>query len=335
MKVAVYRGNDDIRLEERPRPVAGEGELVFRVRASGVCGSDVLEWYRKPKAPLVLGHEVAGEVVEVGAGVAQYAEGDRIVATHHVPCGACRYCRAGQEPVCETLRTTHFDPGGFAEYVRLPAINVRLGTFALPAGVSFEEGSFVEALACVIRGQRVVGGVSGKRVAILGSGMSGMLHLLWAKARGAERVACTDVHPFRLAAASRAGADTVVDGRAPDAGAAIGPADVVVVATAAPQAMAQAFSIADRGGAILVFALVPPGTSMTLPAHALWARGVSIVPSYAGPPADMREALDAIAAKEIDVLSLVTHRLSLERTAEAFRLVAQASDSMKVLVLPH
>ena len=334
MKVAVYRGNDDIRIEERPRPVAGEGEIVFRVRASGVCGSDVLEWYRKPKAPLVLGHEVAGEVVEAGPGVAGFAVGDRIVATHHVPCGVCHYCRAGQEPVCETLRTTHFDPGGFAEFVRLPAINVRLGTFPLPEGVSFEEGSFVEALACVIRGQRVVGGVAGKRVAILGSGMSGMLHLLWAKARGAARVVCTDVHPYRRAAASRAGADAVVDALTAEAPEKIGPADVVVVATAAPAAMEQAFSIVDRGGAILVFALVAPGTVLSFPAHALWARGVSIVPSYAGPPAEMRLALAAIAAREVDVGPLVTHRLPLAQTAEAFRLVALASDSMKVIVLP-
>ena len=329
MKVAVYRANDDIRIEDRERPVAGAGELVVRVRASGVCGSDVLEWYRRPKAPLVLGHEVAGEVVEVGPGLAGFATGDRIVATHHVPCGACRYCRAGQEPVCETLRTTHFDPGGFAEYVRLPAINVRLGAFALPPHVSFEEGSFVEPLACVVRGQRVAGGVEGKRVAILGSGMSGMLHLLWAKAHGAERVVCTDVHPFRRDAARRAGADEVVDARAT-----LGPADLVVVATAAPEAITQACTIVDRGGAILVFALVAPGTSLTLPAHDLWARGVSIVPSYAGPPADMREALDAIAAGKVDVLSLVTHRLPLAQTAEAFRLVAAAGDSMKVLVLP-
>lgn len=333
MKVAVYRSNDDIRIEERPRPVAGEGEVVFRVRASGVCGSDVLEWYRRPKAPLVLGHEVAGEVVETGPGVEGFAAGDRIVTTHHVPCGACRYCRSGQEPVCETLRTTHFDPGGFAEYVRLPAINVRLGTLPLPEGVSFEQGTFVEPLACVIRGQRIVGGVAGKRVAILGSGMSGILHLLWAKARGAERVVCTDVHPFRRAAASGAGADAVVDARAAEA-AEIGPADLVVVATAAPEAMAQAFSIIDRGGAILVFALVAPGSSLTLPAYDLWARGVSIVPSYAGPPADMRLALDAIAAKEVDVAPLVTHRLPLGRIAEAFQLVARAAESMKVIILP-
>jgi L-iditol 2-dehydrogenase len=331
VKVAVYRSNDDIRIEDHPDPVAGPGEVVFRVRASGVCGSDVMEWYRVPKAPLVLGHEVAGEIVEVGEGVAGFREGDRIVATHHVPCGTCRYCATGREPSCDTLRTTHFDPGGFAERVRLPAINVRRGTLAIPGPMSFEEATFVEPLACVVRAQRVAGGVAGKTVAILGSGMSGLLHLKWARAQGAVRVVCTDVHPFRLEAARKAGADDVLDART---GAVVPPSDVVIVCTAAPQAMRQAIEAAGRGGVILVFALVPPGFEVGLPAHELWARGVSIVPSYAGPPADMEAALAAIASREVEVASLITHRLPLARTAEAFRLVAAASDSMKVIVLP-
>ena len=329
MKVAVYRSNDDIRIEERPRPVAGAGEIVFRVRASGVCGSDVMEWYRVPKAPLVLGHEVAGEIVDVGDGIEDFGPGDRIVATHHVPCGSCHYCATGREPVCETLRTTHFDPGGFSELVRLPAINVRLGTFRLPEGMSFDEGTFVEPLACVIRAQRVAGGVAGKTVAILGSGMSGLLHLMWARARGASRVVCTDIHPYRLGAARRAGADDVLDAHA-----SLPKSDVVIVCTAAPAAMIQAFDAVDRGGVVLVFALVPPGSAVQLPAFELWSRGVAIVPSYAGPPADMRAAIEAIQARRVDVASLVTHRLPLERTAEAFRLVAAAQDSMKVLVVP-
>ncbi|HJQ99605.1 MAG TPA: alcohol dehydrogenase catalytic domain-containing protein [Candidatus Polarisedimenticolaceae bacterium] len=331
MKVAVYRNNDDIRIEDRPRPMAGAGEIVFRVRASGVCGSDVMEWYRVPRAPLVLGHEVAGEIEEVGAGIEDFRPGDRIVATHHVPCGSCHYCMTGREPVCETLRTTHFDPGGFSELVRLPAINVRLGTFRLPEGVSFDEGTFVEPLACIIRAQRVAGGVAGKTVLILGSGMSGLLHLMWARTRGASRVVCTDVHPYRLEAARRAGADEVLDASAPGG---LPTCDVVIVCTAAPSAMTQAFDAVDRGGVVLVFALVPPGSAVQLPAFELWSRGVSIVPSYAGPPADMRAAIEAIAAKRVDVASLVTHRLPLERTAEAFRLVAAAQNSMKVLVIP-
>jgi L-iditol 2-dehydrogenase len=206
--------------------------------------------------------------------------------------------------------------------------------------VSFEDGTFVEPLACVIRGQRVAGGVSGRTVALLGSGMSGLLHLHWAKARGAERVVATDVHPFRLEAARRAGADAVIDASTQDVPRAIRnanggrPADLVVVCTGAPEAMAQAFASVDRGGTILPFALVPPGTTLALPLHDLLARGVSIVPSYSGPPAEMREALDAIAARQVDLRPLVTHRLPLERTAEAFRLVAAAGDSLKVLVLP-
>lgn len=340
MKVAVYHSNRDVRIEERAEPVAGEGELVFRVRASGVCGSDVMEWYRKPKAPLVLGHEVAGEVVAVGPHLAGFIPGDRIVTTHHVPCEACRYCRAGRHPVCETLRTTHFDPGGFSELVRVPEANVRRGTFALPDHVSFEAASFVEPLACVARGQRVAGGVEGRTVAILGSGVSGLLHLLWARAGGAERIAMTDVHPFRLAAARRAGADATIDAREEAVPRALRAAlggrgvDLVVVATAEPSAVADAFRCVDRGGTILLFALFPPGQTHDLPLHDLTRDGIAVVTSYAGPPADMRTALDALAGGRVDVAPLVTHRLPLERAGEAFRLVAEAGECLKVLLVP-
>lgn len=331
MKAAVYRSNTDVRIEEVPRPTAGPGELVFRVMASGVCGSDVMEWYRKPKAPLVLGHEVAGEVVEVGAHLTGFREGDRIVATHHVPCGECRYCLAGHESVCDLLRTTRFDPGGFAEYVRLPAVNVAKGTFPVPNSVTYEEASFVEPLACVIRGQRIAGGAKGKTVAVLGSGMSGLLHLQWAKATGAARTIATDVHPFKLDYARRIGADVVLDaGRERDVPA----ADLVIVSTAAVSAVTQALRSVDRGGAVLFFAVPEPGVTVPFPLFDLWRDGVTLVHSYAGPPADMRAALDALAAREIDVAALITHRLPLEEAAEAFRLVAEGAESIKVIVEP-
>ena len=341
MRAAVYYGNRDIRVEERPAPHAGAGELVFRVMASGVCGSDVMEWYRLAKAPVVLGHEVAGVVEEVGAGLAGFASGDRIVTTHHVPCDACRYCLAGHHPVCEMLRTTHFDPGGFAELIRLPAPHVARGTFAVPEHVSFEEASFVEPLACVVRGQRVAGGVEGKAVAVLGAGMSGLLHVAWAKAHGASRLLATDIHPFRLAAARRAGADVAIDARREDVAARIQeenagrPADLVIVATAAVAALGHAVHAVDRGGTILVFALFPPGVTFPFPVHELGRDGITVAHSYAGPPADMRIAIDAIAAGTIDVASLITHRLGLAETGEAFRLVVEAGESLKVIVEPQ
>jgi L-iditol 2-dehydrogenase len=341
MRAAVYYSNRDVRLEDRPRPVAGPGELVFRVMASGVCGSDVLEWYRLPKAPIVLGHEVAGEVVEIGPGLAGFAVGDRIVTTHHVPCNECRYCRAGHHPVCDMLRATSFDPGGFAEYVRLPAANVARGTFAIADHVSYDEASFVEPLACVSRGQRVAGHVDGKSVAVLGSGISGLLHILWAKAHGAKTIVASDIHPYRLDAARRAGAVAAIDARQPDVAERIRDAndgrsaDLVIVCTAAMTAIGHALHVVDRGGTILFFALFPPGATFPFPMYELAKDGISIVHSYAGPPADMRVALDAIAARTVDASSLITHRLSLAETGEGFRLVEAAGESLKVIVRPQ
>ena len=154
MRVAVWYNNKDVRVEERPVPQIGPGEILVRIEASGICGSDVMEWYRKDKVPLVLGHEVAGVIEKIGTEVTDYKVGDRVAVTHHVPCFSCHYCKGGHETVCETLqRGTHFYPGGFAEYVRVPAVNVQYGTFPIPEGVSFEEASFTEPLACVLRGQ--------------------------------------------------------------------------------------------------------------------------------------------------------------------------------------
>ena len=157
MRVAVYYSNKDIRIEEMPRPKIGSGELLVEVMASGICGSDVMEWYRIKKSPRVLGHEIAGIIAEVGAGVKNYKVGDRVFVSHHVPCNTCYYCRSGFHTVCETLRSTNYDPGGFAEYLRVPEINVKNGTFLLPDELSFEEGTFIEPLGCVVRGQRIAG----------------------------------------------------------------------------------------------------------------------------------------------------------------------------------
>ena len=321
-------------------PRIGPGEVLLRVSASGVCGSDVMEWYRRPLAPLVPGHEVAGLVEKVGAGVEPFQPGDRVVATHHVPCNDCRFCRTDRHSVCETLHSTSFDPGGFAECVRLPAINVERGTFLLPESVGFEEGSFVEPLACVVRGQRIAGLRSDDSVAVLGSGISGILHIQLARARGASLIVATDTRAYRLEAARRFGADIALaaDGdvvekvREANRGQLI---DQVVVCTGARSAMEQALQLVERGGTILFFAPLTPGQTLDVPVNRLWKRGVTIVHSYAGPPDDMRTALELIAARDIDVTSMVTHRMELARTQEAFGLVAEAGDSLKVIVEPQ
>src|SRR4030067_240532 len=210
MRVAMYHHSREVMSEKIPTPRIGPGELLVKVLASGICGSDVMEWYRIKKAPRVLGHEIAGEIVEVGQGVDQYKVGDRVFVSHHVPCNTCRYCLNGFHPLCDTLRTTNFDPGGFAEYLRVPKINVDRGVFILPDGVSFEDGVFIEPLACVLRGQRLAKFKPGQSVFVIGSGISGVLHIALARASGARCIIASDISEYRLKAARQFGVDEAI-----------------------------------------------------------------------------------------------------------------------------
>jgi L-iditol 2-dehydrogenase len=340
MRAAVYYNNSDVRLEEVPRPTIGADEILVKVMASGICGSDVLEWYRSKKAPIVLGHEIAGIIDAVGENVDGFAAGDRVFVSHHVPCNTCRYCSAGNHTVCETLHTTNFDPGGFAEYIRVPAINVAIGTFKLPDGMSFDEGTFVEPLGCVIRGQRTAGGCDGKTVLVMGSGISGLLHIVLARATGAERVIATDINPYKLGRALELGAHHAIDARDDvpsrvtecngDRG-----ADLIVVCTGAMSAFRDAMVSVDRAGSILCFATTEPGDDLEVPINTFWRNSVTILSSYAAAPRDLEEAIEVIADGMVDVNPLITHRYPLERAGEAFRMMAGGHESIKILLYPH
>lgn len=342
MRVAMYYRNNDVRLEELPRPEVGPGELLVKIQASGICGSDVMEWYRLHKAPLVLGHEIAGEVIEVGPGVKRFQVGDRVTATHHVPCFTCHYCRSGHETVCDTLLSgTHFDPGGFCEYVRLAAVNVERGTWKLPDEVSFDQATFVEPLACVLRGQRHAGVRPAASVLVLGSGISGLMHVSLAAASGAGLIVATDLNEYRLAAAKRFGADAALradqdvaerfremnNGRG---------ADVVIVCATAESVFLQAMAAVGRGGTILFFAPTMAGVTIPLSVNDLfWRRDVTITTTYAGSPADCTEALELIHRQRVPVADMITHSFGLAEAGEGFRLVAEAGDCIKVIIHPQ
>jgi L-iditol 2-dehydrogenase len=337
----MYYSNSDVRLEEAPKPEVTSGELLMRVHASGVCGSDVMEWYRKDRVPLVLGHEVAGEIVEIGEGVVDFAAGDRVVAAHHVPCGDCHYCAAGHHTVCDTLRSTHFHPGGFAEYVRLPEINVRLGTFMIPDGLSYEEASFTEPVACVLRSHRLVNLKESATVLVFGSGISGILHIHMANQLKGCKVIATDVSDYRLETARRFGAAEAINAGdyTPEklrelAGGCL--ADLVVLCTGAPQAVEQGLRSVERGGTVLFFAAAGRDDRIPLPINDIfWRSEVTLTSSYAGSPQDYQDALDLIGGGRLNVKDMITHRLPLERTQEGFRLVAEADKSVKVIIEPQ
>jgi len=339
MRVAMYYNNRDVRPQEMPVPQIGAGELLIRTRASGICGSDLMEWYRIKKAPLVLGHEITGEVVEVGAGIQDFKIGDRVFSSHHVPCGECRYCMAGHQSVCELLRTTHFDPGGFAEYIRVPRINVELGTLRIPDSMTFDEGSFIEPLACVVRAQRFADIGPGQTVLVIGSGISGLLHLQLARARGAARIIATDISEYRLNAAKRFGADGIING-AEDVPARLREAndgrlaDRVIVCTGAMPGIQQAIKSLDRGATLLFFAPTAAGIDVPIPLFDFWRDEIKVVTSYAGSGADLQESLRLISERKVRVGEMVTHRLPLAQTELGFELTASGQDSIKVIIDP-
>ena len=341
MRVAMYYNNSDVRLEEMPVPEIGPGELLLKVEASGLCGSDVMEWYRIQRAPMVLGHEVSGEVVQVGVGVEQYKEGDRLVVTHHVPCNACHWCLSGRHTDCDTLHTTSFDPGGFAEYLRIPQINVNRGVFPIPDHVGYDEASITEPLACVYRGQRRANLQPGQNVLVLGSGLAGLIHINLARALGAGRIIATDMVDYRLDAARKLGADVTFSAME-DVPARLREAnngrlaDLVIVCTGALPALRQALESVERGGTVLFFAPTAPGVSLPLPINDVFFRNdVTLTTTYAGAPADLATAMDMIASGRVQVGEMISHRLGLAEAGLGFKLTADAGDSLKVIIQPQ
>lgn len=333
MRTAVYYGNKDIRIEEKPKPKIGSGEILVRVEASGICGSDVMEWYRIDRIPLILGHEVAGTIEEVGEGVKKFKKGQRVALAHHVPCGKCKHCLTGHEACCETLRKTNFDPGGFCEFLRLSPIHVEKGVFALPENVSFEEATFVEPLACIMRGQKIAGEAGGEKVLVIGSGIAGILHIHFAKFNGATSITATDISEQRLKLAEKFGASKAINAKdyKPEA-----IFDLVIVTSGAPVAIKQALDSVDIGGTVLLFAPVEKGVEINIPYNRLfWRNEIALTSSYAASPKEYQEALDLIGQKKLNLKDMITHRLKLDETGLGFKLVSEAKESLKVIIFPQ
>jgi L-iditol 2-dehydrogenase len=324
MKTAVYYNNNDIRIEERPKPQLKNGELLVKVKASGICGTDLMEWYRIKKAPRVLGHEMTGEIV--GSMSDRFKIGQRVFVSHHVPCNECKHCLSGNHTACETLHKGNYDPGGFSEYVRIPEINVENGTYLLPENVSYEEGTMIEPLACVVRAQRIIDVREGQTVLVMGSGISGLLNIAVARSKKAKVIA-TDINEFRLEKAQQFGADEVFN-----ANEELGiKADRIIMCTGAMPAFEAAFRYIDRKGIIMLFAI--PNKNILIPVEDFWRNELSIVSSYGAAPVDLEEALELIRNGTINVKDMITDRVSLEDIQKGFKIAGGAGNSLKVVVV--
>ena len=340
MLTAVYYNNHDIRLQDVPIPQIGEDEALLKVMASGICGSDVIEWYRVPKAPIVLGHEATGVIDKVGTKVKNLKVGDRVFVSHHVPCNQCRYCQRGSHTACHTLHTTNYYPGGFSQYIRVPKINLDFGIYKLSEDMSFEEGTFIEPLACVSRGQRLANMQKDDTLLIIGSGISGILHTQLAKFKGVENVIIADINPYRLDLAKKFGANQALiakenlpqklkdinNGRL---------ADQVVVCTGATSAALTALDCVESGGTILFFAVPDPTIKLPVPINQFWRNEITIRTSYGAAPNDLEDSMRVLSTKQLNIKDMITHRLSLSEAQKGFSLMAEAGKSLKVILEPN
>lgn len=335
MKASVFQGGGRLDAGEWPRPTIGPGELLVRVRGCGLCGSDIAKIVDPAtRAPAVFGHEVVGDVAEAGDGVAGFARGDRVVVAHHVPCGDCHYCRRGSESMCREFKRSHLDPGGFAEYVRVPAPNVRAATFRVPDHLSDEEASFVEPLACCLRAVERARVEPGDTAVVVGLGSIGCLLVQLLRRAGAAVIG-VDQDAGRVAFARGLGVDATAPAEAAGLVRRLSGgrgADHVVITGGGAGVLPWSVESLRDGGAVHYFA-GGGGDALPVSLAALYQRELTVTATYSSSPATLSRAFWLIAAGKVEVAGLVTHRLPLARLAEGVELM-RTRQALKVYVTP-
>jgi len=339
MKTAVYYGPDDIRIEDTPKPKIGSDEILVEMKACGICGSDLMDWYLRNRVPLVLGHEPAGVIVEAGEKVKNFKVGERVFVHHHVACLTCHYCLRGDHTMCEKFRQTHIHPGGFAEYFKVPAPNLQIDTLKIPNNVSFEEATLTEPVACCLRAITKCKVQLGDTVVVIGAGPSGIIHTMLSRILGARQIIVSDLVKYRLEAAKRFGANLAINPRneslvekVKEVTDGMG-ADIVVVTAPNVKVLSEAMDVCRKGGTLCIFAPTPPTEYIQVSPHRLFFSEIKVIPSYSTSHIETRAALKLISSGRIKAKELITHRFPLNRTKEAFETAAKSKECLKVVVL--
>jgi L-iditol 2-dehydrogenase len=339
MKVAMYYSQQDIRIEETPTPEIDEDEVLVKMKACGICGSDLMDWYLKSRASLVLGHEPTGIIARTGSKVKQFNVGDRVFVHHHVACLKCHYCKHGDYTLCKQFHETHIDPGGLAEYFRVPAPNLKIDTLKIPETLSFEEATLIEPVGCCIRAFNKSSIQAQDTAAIIGAGATGIIHTALSKIFGASKTIVSDLIDYRLQVAKKFGADVIVNPKNENLKAAVNAetdgigADLVVVTAPSLEAYKSGLSICRKGGKLCVFAPTSPGKYLQISPKELFFSEIQIIPSYSTSHLETRKALELIKTDRLKVKQLITHRFRLADAAKAFKTALEDKESLKVIVL--
>lgn len=342
MKAVFVRKKGLVEVEDVPVPSLSAGDVLVKMEACGICGTDVEKFLGVHLTPPKLGHEVSGVVEKMGSdAVGDLRIGDRVFVHHHVPCYTCHYCRRGDHTMCETFSRTNLDPCGLAEYFRVPRYNVERGAvLKLPNDVDFDEATFIEPMACCLRGLNKVKVEKGSDVLVIGAGPTGLIITGLLRLFGAGVIISSEVSDRRLEAAGRMGAKILVnplkedlldrvyeatDGRG---------VDLAVVAVGAGKLIEAAADCVRKGGKVLMFGAPPKGELFTYEASKLFIREVSLIPSYSTTEVETNVALRLLESKQLSLKWLISHRFKLSQASEALKAAAEGRETLKVIVNP-
>jgi L-iditol 2-dehydrogenase len=339
MKVAMYYSQKDIRIEEMPKPEIGEHEALVEMKACGICGSDLMEWYLKTRAPLVLGHEPAGVIIKKGSKVKGFNVGDRVFVHHHVACLKCYYCLHGDYTLCEQFHKTNIKPGGFAEYFKVPASNLQIDTLKIPNALPFDEATLIEPVGCCLKALKECNIQKGDFVAIIGVGTTGIIHTVLSQIYGASKTIVSDLIDYRLKMAKKFGADITVNPKNEDLSEVVKAetdgrgVDIAFVTAPSLEAYKAGLGICRKGGKLCVFAPTMPNEYLQISPKELFFSEIEIIPSYSTSHLETRKALELITSGKLKIKDLITHRFRLADAAKAFKTASESKESLKVIIL--
>ena len=341
MKAAVIKSNSNIEIKNIENQSVGPGDILVKMRACGICGSDVEKVFGKYGQPSMrLGHEPAGTIMEVGSEISNFSVGDRVFTHHHVACYSddCHECNHGNETMCKKYYESNLEPCGLADEYIVPEWNVKHGgVLKIPDSMSFEDAAMIEPLACCIRAWNKFTHKNNDSIAVLGIGPTGIMHALLAKIYGFEKIFCLDFNEFRLDFAKKFEAIAINSGntnaleqiKSETANQGV---DVVIVATSSLNALKDAVNFVRKGGTIVMFGVPSKGANVELDMSELYSKGITIVNSYAASDFDTKEALEKISNKQINVSQLITHKYNLQECQEAFVHAKSGDNAMKIII---
>ncbi len=340
MLAAILYKPEDMRIEEREVKKPGPYEVLIRVKACGICGTDSHIFYGRfpaPNLPYIQGHEFSGEVIAVGSEVQSTKVGDRVTADINMSCGTCYFCRMGQKLFCPDIRQlgVHVD-GAFAEYITVPEQQIH----QLPDNLSWEYGAYVEPLACVLRGQERINIQPGSTVAIIGGGPMGLAHTIMSNLKGAAKVIVSEPEQSRREKAKKVGADIVIDAGSADPVEMVRKetqergADYVIEAVGSIPTYTQAFQMVRRGGNLLVYGAAPATEEMSIKPFEIYAKELTIVSSYAGTYQTWTQAISLLANGKFDPSEIITDSIPLSDVVEGIKSIGGDRKKLKIMVLP-